>query len=191
MADTTWQLDTHEVNTYCYYDEVFSEEDLTKIEDLGASTTFEDARVATKILSARKTTVGWVRASEESSWLFRSLTDAIAHANNKWFNFDLNYIESLQFSVYNEGDFYEPHIDTAYQGLGQYPRKLSFTLQLTDPSEYEGGDVELITSGIPFPISKQRGTITFFPSYILHEVKPITKGTRKALVGWVHGPKWK
>jgi PKHD-type hydroxylase len=64
-------------------------------------------------------------------------------------------------------------------------------LQLTDPEEYEGGQTYLITSQEPFPIAKEKGSITFFPSYTLHEVKPVTKGTRKALVGWIHGPRWK
>ena len=93
--------------------------------------------------------------------------------------------------LYNENDFYDMHVDHHYQGVGQYPRKLSFTMQLSEPSEYEGGDVMLITSQNPFAIPKERGTITFFPSYTLHEVKPITKGTRKALVGWIHGPRLK
>jgi PKHD-type hydroxylase len=89
------------------------------------------------------------------------------------------------------GDFYDGHVDHHFQGAGQFPRKLSFSMQLTDPSEYEGGSTRLITSHDPFAIPKTKGSITFFPSYTLHDVQPITKGTRKALVGWVLGPRWK
>ena len=64
-------------------------------------------------------------------------------------------------------------------------------MQLTDPSEYEGGETRLHTSQAPFAIPQTKGTITLFPSYTLHDVKHITKGQRKALVGWVHGPRWK
>ena len=71
------------------------------------------------------------------------------------------------------------------------PRKLSFTLQLTDPSEYEGGQTMIHNAKEPWAIPQTKGTITFFPSYTLHEVLPVTKGTRKALVGWVHGPRLK
>jgi PKHD-type hydroxylase len=139
----------------------------------------------------RKTTIHWIPTVEENAWIFRKLTDIILQANQQWFGFDINNIENLQYSVYEEGDFYAAHVDHHFQGAGQYPRKLSFTMQLTDPSEYEGGETMLITSQEPFAIPKDKGVITFFPSYTLHEVKPITKGTRKALVGWIHGPRWK
>ncbi len=194
----TWQLQTHQVNAYCYYNGVFDSEQLDDIVEMGDKLLLEGAKVGGDFSNAggengsiRKTTIGWVPTTEENAWLYRKLTDIITQANAQWFGFDLNHIESLQYSIYNEGDFYDAHVDHHFQGAGQYPRKLSFTMQLTDPSEYEGGDVMLITSHDPFPISKDRGVITFFPSYTLHEVKPITKGTRKALVGWIHGPRWK
>jgi|LakMenE18May11ns_1017448.scaffolds.fasta_scaffold9959131_20 PKHD-type hydroxylase len=198
MANDTWQLQTHTVNTYCYYSGVFDDEMLDDIVTLGDSLLLKNAEVGGNFdvpggenADIRKTTIGWIPTNDQNAWLYRKLTDSIFQANSKWFNYDLNHIESLQFSVYNEGDFYDAHVDHHYQGAGQYPRKLSFTMQLSDPSDYEGGDVNLITSQTPFAIPKERGTITFFPSYTLHEVKPVTKGIRKALVGWIHGPNWK
>jgi PKHD-type hydroxylase len=197
MADT-WQLDVHTVNTYCYYSGVFDKlmiDDIVKIGDellLGDAQVGGDfTRPGGKDENIRKTTVGWVPTTEQNAWLYRRLTDIAQQANKEWFGFDLNHIESLQYSIYNEGDFYDAHVDHHYQGVGQYPRKLSFSMQLSDPDDYEGGDVMLITSQNPFPIPKERGTITFFPSYTLHEVKPVTKGIRKALVGWIHGPRLK
>jgi len=198
MANDTWQLQTHTVNAYCYYTGVFDNDMIDDIVELGDNLLLESAKVGGSFDVAggenpdiRKTTIGWVPTGEDHAWLYRKLTDAALAANSEWFGFDLNHIESLQFSVYNENDFYDAHVDHHYQGVGQYPRKLSFTMQLSDPSEYEGGDVMLITAKNPFSIPKERGTITFFPSYTLHEVKPVTKGTRKALVGWIHGPRLK
>lgn len=197
MADT-WQLDVHTVNAYCYYNGAFNTNTLDTIIRIGDSLNLGDAQVGGDFSNPggineniRKTSIGWFPIREDTEQIYRGITDLIKQANDKWFGFDLNYIEALQYSIYNVGDFYDAHVDHHYQGSGQYPRKLSFTLQLTDPSEYEGGETLLITSQDPFPIPKERGTITFFPSYTLHEVKPITKGTRKALVGWIHGPRLK
>jgi len=193
-----WQLYTHQINAYAYYSGLFDSEMLDGIIETGEKIKAEPAAVGGDFTvaggtndSIRKTTIHWIPTVEDNAWIFRKLTDVILQANQQWFGFDLNNIENLQYSVYNEGDFYEKHVDHHFQGAGQYPRKLSFTMQLTDPSEYEGGETMLITAKDPFPISKDRGTITFFPSYTLHEVMPITKGTRKALVGWIHGPRWK
>ena len=197
MSDV-WCLDLNTVNAYCWYKDVFTSEELNKLENLAEKLHMEDAKVGgdgndSGIVSdkIRQTNIGWVRVSDENNWIYQKLTDIVKMANDNWFKFDLRHIESLQFTEYKENMFYGKHIDTMYQSIGLYPRKLSFTLQLTDPSEYEGGDVLLHNSDDPFPIKKERGIITFFPSYTLHEVKPVTKGIRRCLVGWVHGPNWK
>jgi len=64
-------------------------------------------------------------------------------------------------------------------------------MQLTDPSEYEGGTLKLYLGRDGDSIPKEKGLITFFPSHILHECTPVTSGTRCTLVGWIHGPKFK
>jgi PKHD-type hydroxylase len=70
-------------------------------------------------------------------------------------------------------------------------RKLSFSVMLTDPEEYEGGELLLKIDSFPITPPNKKGTVIFFPSYVLHEVTPVTKGTRKTLVGWVLGPKFR
>ena len=64
-------------------------------------------------------------------------------------------------------------------------------MQLSDPSEYEGGELKLYNGHEPITIKREKGLIVFFPSYTLHEVTPVTKGERYTLVGWVHGPAFK
>jgi PKHD-type hydroxylase len=71
------------------------------------------------------------------------------------------------------------------------PRKLSMVLQLSHPSEYEGGDLELMTGNVPHICKKEKGLLYAFPSYILHRVTPITNGTRRTLVVWTSGPRFK
>lgn len=128
--------------------------------------------------------------------------------------FDIEGHQAFQYTVYNanpnaKGDFYTWHTDSHDS---TYPdgtiRKLSFTLQLSDPDEYEGGlfqwlepwrifdrftednytnvDFTNAIRSIPFS-AKSRGSILFFPSYIHHQVTPVTRGTRKSLVGWCYG----
>ena len=78
--------------------------------------------------------------------------------------------------------------------IKEWTRKLSFTLQLSDESDYTGGDVELATNDDltePFVISKERGSLVVFDSKIKHRVLPVETGNRKVLVGWAVGPRWK
>ena len=96
----------------------------------------------------------------------------------------------MQYSIYEKGGFYKDHVDLMYLSAAGI-RKLSFSIMLTDPEEYEGGELLLKTHSLPIKTLNKKGTIIFFPSYVLHEVTPVTKGTRKTLVGWVLGPSFK
>src|SRR5438105_9349360 len=100
---------------------------------------------------------------------------------------------------YRQGDHFDWHIDNALDRVAT--RKLSFTVQLTAPSEYEGGDLEFAMYAQTFGGSaewagygeqiRRRGAITVFPSFHLHRVSPLTRGMRTALVGWIHGPRFR
>jgi PKHD-type hydroxylase len=194
-----WQLHTHKVNSYCYYENAFDADQVEGIIRHGNGLDMSPAKVGGAedkpggaiVEDIRKTEIAWIHPSEDTAWLYRILTDHIHKANQEWFQFDLDTIEALQYSVYNPGGFYDKHVDMHHIGPGKTPRKLSFTVQLSDPSEYEGGDMLIHNMHNPWPIAKQKGGITFFPSYVLHEVTPVTKGTRKALVGWILGPAFK
>jgi len=112
--------------------------------------------------------------------------------NDQFFEFDLDKIERIQFTYYDskENGMYDKHIDPLPWNI-PYNRKLSLVVQLSDPTEYEGGELLLYTSKEPTSIKKQKGLTTFFPSYVLHECTPVTKGERYVLVAWVHGPPFK
>jgi PKHD-type hydroxylase len=69
-------------------------------------------------------------------------------------------------------------------------RKVSITVQLSDPSEYEGGDLQYFRGGNPDnadTVFKKKGYVFLFPSYMMHRVTPVTQGVRKSLVLWVGG----
>ena len=100
-----------------------------------------------------------------------------------------------QFVKYEVGDFFGNHRDSypTINGMNDElgVRKLSLTVQLSDEGWYEGGDlrIENDTSGA-FHLNKNIGEGVVFPSWIRHEIKPVTKGTRYALVAWQRGPFW-
>jgi PKHD-type hydroxylase len=110
--------------------------------------------------------------------------------NDRFFGFDLwGFSEGLQFTEYkSSGSKYDDHIDRSCNGV---IRKLSVVIQLTDPKKYKGCDLELITSMTPNKMSRERGHLVIFPSYILHRVTPLERGTRHSLVGWVTGKPFK
>ena len=71
-------------------------------------------------------------------------------------------------------------------------RKLSFSIQLSDPDDYEGGNVQFLDeAGNSYFAPRKRGTIVLFDSRTMHRVLKVTKGTRKSIVGWTVGPRWK
>ncbi|MDQ2962369.1 MAG: 2OG-Fe(II) oxygenase [Pseudomonadota bacterium] len=150
--------------------------------------TVEDRRV---IVSIRSSAIGWLSPEGEHRWLFDKIRDCMNVVNADWFRYDLAGFEGIQFTKYSyergRADFYSSHVDTiASEGT---VRKLSFTVQLSDPDSYSGGDVVLYSSLIESAsLSRAIGSITFFPSYMIHEVLPVTKGVRYSLVGWGRGP---
>lgn len=86
------------------------------------------------------------------------------------------------------GDHYDWHRDTVHSG--DYGRKLSFSIQLTDGNEYEGGDLEFLPPSEATGLRK-KGNIVLFPAFYTHRVIPVTKGIRNVIVGWIYGPEFK
>lgn len=126
-------------------------------------------------------------ADKELSWLYQRLGEAVNDVNREYWQYDLDFIEVLQFTKYDEeGDCYGPHIDIGGEGFAQ--RKLSFSVQLSAGHEYEGGDLKIMSGHERGEIAgRNRGDAIFFPSFMMHEVTPIKKGKRYSLVGWVCG----
>ncbi len=141
----------------------------------------------------RKSEIAWLKPASGPAWLFDKVRQCVNELNANWFGYALIGLEDVQFTKYaykkdGSPDFYASHTDT--QALpGGTVRKLSFTVQLSEPESYEGGEVLLYnTLADNMTLSRNVGSISFFPSYTIHEVLPVTRGTRFSLVGWAHGP---
>jgi PKHD-type hydroxylase len=138
----------------------------------------------------RRSQVSWLGKNQETAWVFEKLGHIASSLNAQYFRFDLTgFGEPIQLTNYDQSEhgMYGWHQD--YNA--KVSRKLSLVLQLTDPSQYEGGNLQIITSGQPQTVRKQRGLVVAFPSYVLHQVTPVTNGNRQSLVAWITGPAFK
>lgn len=142
----------------------------------------------------RECTISWIPLPEvapDVKWVYDMATDVVQNANAQFWQYDLTgYYDMFQCVRYEPGNHFEWHRDSGDKSL-RPQRKLSFSLLLSDPSEYEGGDLQLFDGGPQTLTSKDAGTFIIFPSSVQHRVTPVTKGTRFALVGWACGPKLK
>ena len=128
--------------------------------------------------------------------IYRRIDRWVALANDTWFGVDYHRDgrPDFQFSIYREGHYYRPHQDSLLVS-GEMPtqRKVSVTVQLSDGDSYEGGDFRMhfVAAQPPPDVLRRAGTAIAFPSLAIHEVEPVTKGVRYALVGWYPGPRWR
>lgn len=194
---TSWNLKTPHLEEPWVWMECFSKEECDKIIELGRKLDIEQAKIGglesdSEInYSIRRSNVGFFSVDQDTEWLFRKLTDLINQVNAQYYNFDLEEIESLQFSHYTSEDLgcYTKHIDMLYRTWKT--RKLSVSIQLNDPVDYEGGELTFHGTGTEVGDKNKQGVGIFFPSWSVHEVTPVTKGERYSLVAWIVGPRFK
>jgi PKHD-type hydroxylase len=186
------------VENFAWISDVFSNEELDAIISIGTQLEMDQARTGgatygKQNLEMRNSSTSWFFPNEVTDWVFRRLSGAVNSMNAQFFGFELTSMEQgLQFTRYAApGQHYDWHID---RGASHGCRKLSLSLQLSDPADYEGGELELWFGGGEDEIikaQKQRGMMTFFPSWTMHRVAPVTAGVRHSLVCWVSGPSFK
>lgn len=182
------------VEPWAWWEGAFSDQELDWLRDR-AKRAEQNAEVgggAGGVVNAnvRRSQVSWLHNTSDTKWVFDKLANVASKINAQHFRFDLTgFGEPLQLTNYDQSEngMYGWHQDYG----GGISRKLSMAVQLTDPSEYEGGNLQMLTSGEPQNVRKQRGLIAIFPSYVLHQVTPVTQGSRQSLVAWVSGPAFK
>ena len=150
----------------------------------------------------RDSKIVWLNDQWIYNEIFRYVN--IANQNSEW-NFHWDWAENCQFTKYTSGQHYgwhqdawnEPYKEDKGQAVGKV-RKLSVTVNLTDGTEYEGGDLEFYAGNpeiedqiITVEEARSKGSVIVFPSFLWHRVKPVTKGTRYSLVVWCCGTPFK
>ncbi len=156
-----------------------------------------------EVTSNRYSDIAFVERTNDNDWLFSKIINKIIPINRQYQRFDLTHIDRLQYATYKEEQYLDYHTDDYFdyiqvngEGRDLLSRKLSISIGLNE--EYEGGDFEIQnfkgTPNEPYDLKKFRlakGSAIIFPSFQLHKVHKVTSGTRKAVVAWFFGPKWK
>jgi len=175
---------------YYYYTNAFTPEEIIEIRELGdnlpkqkAVTGGGDDAIESDY---RISDISWFSENESSRWLYDKIASFAITANKEMWNFDIwGYFDELQYTTYyGDGGHYDWHADL---GPKISNRKLSCVLQLSDPGEYEGGDLQMNIGSSILTVPKGLGTLCFFPSFVLHRVTPLTGGVRTSLVTWFSG----
>jgi len=179
---------------YYYFNNQFTNEEIEKIIEISKNYKVFDGTVNEIVdYDYRNSKIVWLPINEETTFIYEKLIDLLKIANKSMWNFNItDVLDSLQLAEYTDSsengknDFYDWHVDIGQNATST--RKISVSVQLTDPSEYQGGDLEFMMGRSIIKAPREKGTVIFFPSYILHKVNEVTHGTRKSLVLWFHGP---
>ena len=181
--------------TFVVWDDAFTPAELASLIAFGDGLTAETATLKTGSpddairKDIRITQTAWIAPSPQSQWIYDRVQRVARALNDRSYQFDLRgFSENLQYTIYNgtEGGHYDWHVD---HGPLKVQRKLSISVQLSDPSDYDGCNLEFQAGNKIETAPRNLGAVVAFPSYVLHRVTPCTRGTRKALVAWTTGPK--
>jgi len=172
---------------WAWWDNAFTERELDELQRIARSASAEAQVGGGLNKQIRRSNVSWLSKDASSAWVFEKLAHVASTLNAENFRFDLTgFGEALQMTHYDQSEhgMYGWHTDFN----AEISRKLSLVVQLSDPSEYEGGNLQLMAGSEIINVKKRRGLIAAFPSYVVHQVTPVTQGNRQSLVSWVSGP---
>jgi len=185
-----------DMTDYYWFKDGFSKTEIDIILQNMENLPFQEAMVAANSKGAdlhqmRKSEIKWIPQNLHYKWIYDRLAKLIIEANEGLWQFDLTGIlDNIQFTVYHEGGgHYDWHLDIGPRELSW--RKISLTIQMSEDEDYEGGELEFMRGPNPGKAPRGKGVVVIFPSYILHRVSPVTKGTRKSMVLWVGGGRYK
>ena len=133
--------------------------------------------------------IAYLSPNQDTKWLYDLLFPLSLEANDKVFKFDIDIVtDPIHYVIYpRDGGHLDWHMDVGAYAVNR--RKLAMTVQLSDSSDYEGGDFEIWMGGKDrfVTVPREKGDVIVFPTFCMHRVKPITKGERRCLVFWTGG----
>jgi PKHD-type hydroxylase len=201
---------------YWNFPSLFGHEQIARIIEICSAEKELDAGLSGKIKydeRVRKNKVS--RQDDEELYSMVREPMHLANSMSGW-NYDITAIESIQYTTYYcDNNHYSWHTDTLEKDhltdrgsdniQNGTVRKISCSVQLDSADSYEGGEFEFMTStesddggmgtfstsSLTVDGLREKGSAIFFPSSTFHRVKPVTKGTRRSLVVWFRGPKWR
>ncbi len=141
----------------------------------------------------RITQVAWFTRDVHTEAIYRRMEETVLALNARYFHYDLSGLTTFQYAVYRDGGHFDWHKDYGRDPNApqQEPRKLTLSLQLSQPGAYQGCELQVRAGNKIDTAPKVRGAVAAFPANVLHRVTPIASGTRKALVIWAAGPEFR
>lgn len=174
---------------YYSFNEGFSKDECEKIISVGHKLNTEQGTAGGGVNeSIRRSKISWLPLNSDTRWVYDRIGEMAQQANAAIYQMDLvAQTEMIQFGTYDAQDegHYAWHVD---HGKGLYHRKLSVCVQLTEPTEYEGGQLQMLSGTSEVTMPSTIGSVAVFPSFMLHRVLPVTEGKRQSLVNWISGP---
>jgi len=170
---------------YYRWEEIIKAEECNAIINEFKDSDYTEGKVKNGSQDARCASIHWV---DPRNLLNRAIQSFMLEANNKLFNYAMETSEILQFGKYGVGGKYDWHQDASMANEEKH-RKLSTTVQLSNPEDYEGGDFQFF-SGAQEPEDlkiRKQGSVVVFDSRDWHRLTPVTKGIRYSLVLWSSG----
>jgi PKHD-type hydroxylase len=178
---------------FAVWENGYTTEELDKIKFLAELQSFQKGKIGGGEEAApegvRNSDIAWIVQDQHSQWLFERHASILAKVNTDHFLYDIAGFNDFQYTVYGLNQHYTWHWDVCF-GWQNHQRKISSVLFLTDPDEYEGGELEIVTTGNvekPVVLKPKRGECVFFASWMPHRVLPVTSGRRVTLVNWAEG----
>lgn len=172
--------------------EAFTSAECRQIVEIAEQRAPEDAALVGRRAdhNIRRADLAWLDERVGSDWVMARIIGLVAAANRAVFGFDLTeFAESPQVARYGaeRGGHFDWHADIG-DGPVARRRKLTMVVQLSEPGDYDGGILELRPGPEVRAADRAQGTATVFPSFVLHRVAPVTRGARRSLTIWAHGP---
>jgi len=191
-----------DLTEYYYFENAFTDEEIKLIQEEAMKvppTVGKTGKEGSDNENFRKSEIRWLNGNapytdgdkvytgDDFIWLYERLWNMIEEANRNLWNFNVSSgRDAIQHTIYKEGGgHYDWHMDCGSKEMRH--RKVSLTVQLTDGDDYEGGELQLWRGQTPLNAPRGKGTVVIFPSYMMHRVTEVTKGTRESLVLWVGG----
>jgi PKHD-type hydroxylase len=188
---------TPKVEPFCIWEKAFSEEECDRIIEIGEMAEFNKGRVGSDTLdpNVRDSDIVWIEPNPDTHWIFERMAVLGSRINYDKFQVEIDRYDGFQYGKYKVDGHYDWHTDWHMEPPNpELHRKISFSVMLSDPKEYEGGELIVNHQGNAdkaISLKRNKGDLVVFYSFIPHKVAPVTSGERVSLVTWALGPKFK
>lgn len=183
-------MPTHELHRFVSIPSVFTPAECASIIEISQKRQKHtgkvlDRKLGSTLSMARRCDLAWVNPEDDTKWIYDRLWATMEKANADIWGFDIDLISPLQYLHYGPLNWYARHVDNGSPAVAT--RKLSMSVQLSDPSTFKGGKLRIWGQQPERHASQAQGSVTIFPCHLPHQANPVWWGSRHAVIAWCHG----